>query len=332
MTPSLAPSSAAPVLSVLLCTRDRAAALRGTLESLCLQTLPRPAFEVVVVDDGSADATREVARAFESRLPLRYSHQRNAGIASARNHAAFLARGAVLLFLDEDVADPALLEAHLDAHRRFPETCFGVLGDARVDGALATDPLVRFLADEGERLAPLAGVADGAVLDFRYFRTGRSSCKRRFLLDHGVFNPRFRASLEDLELAWRLSKHQFRVVWARDALSTVTRRFAVPELCERMRSEGEARNLLAALHGDEVSKVREMDGSAGQIWERDEAYAIVVRSACELDRLARARLDAGLTVEEGLRELLGRSYLAAFRASVARGRAASRRGSPRLGP
>ena len=66
----------APVLSVVLCTRDRAEPLRSALESLCRQTLPQGAFEVVLVDDGSTDSTREVARAFEPRLPLRYSRQR----------------------------------------------------------------------------------------------------------------------------------------------------------------------------------------------------------------------------------------------------------------
>ncbi len=88
----MAPSTRSPFLSVIVTTCDRAALLSGALESLSRQTLERDAFEIVLVDDGSRDATPEVATAASARLPLRYSYQRNAGIASARNHGIFMAR------------------------------------------------------------------------------------------------------------------------------------------------------------------------------------------------------------------------------------------------
>jgi glycosyltransferase involved in cell wall biosynthesis len=300
----------APILSVVMCTRDRAEPLRSALESLCRQTLPQDLFEIVVVDDGSTDSTPAVARAFEARLPLRYSHQRSAGIGSARNHGVFLARGAVLLFLDEDVAGPALLEAHLEAHRRFPEPFFGVLGRTRLAPSLATDPLMQFLAGDEGFLLPYPTVEPGAVLDFGYFWAGRSSCKRRFLLEGGVFNPLFRSTCEDLELAARLSRRGFRIVYAPRAESALVQRFTVDDLCRRMRREGEASVLLRQLHGEQLAQRRA--GTAGGV---EGASASAVRSARELDRLVRARLEVGLPVEEHVRALLHRSYLAAFTAS-----------------
>lgn len=138
-----------PVLSAVVCTHNRADLLRQTLESLSRQTLDHDSFEVVLIDDGSSDETREVARAFESKLPLRYSHQRNAGLASARNHGLFLACGDILLFLDDDVAHPNLLETHCDSHRRFSQPHYGVLGFTEIDPAIASDPLMHFVTQIG---------------------------------------------------------------------------------------------------------------------------------------------------------------------------------------
>jgi glycosyltransferase involved in cell wall biosynthesis len=107
--------------SVLICTYNRADLLKQTLESLCHQTLDKSLFEVVIVDDGSQDSTREIALSFESRLPLNYSYQRNSGVASARNHALFLSKGDIVFFLDDDdIAAPSLLEEHVRTHQLYP--------------------------------------------------------------------------------------------------------------------------------------------------------------------------------------------------------------------
>ena len=69
-------------------------AIRSVLE----QT--HPAIECVVVDDGSTDGSREVAREFGSEI--RYEFQDNAGVAAARNRGADLASGEYLAFIDHD--------------------------------------------------------------------------------------------------------------------------------------------------------------------------------------------------------------------------------------
>jgi len=75
-----------------------AAYIAEALNSIFAQTL-RPV-EVIVVDDGSTDATaRTIA---EQQLPVRYVYQENAGPAAARNHGIALARGDFLAFLDGD--------------------------------------------------------------------------------------------------------------------------------------------------------------------------------------------------------------------------------------
>jgi glycosyltransferase involved in cell wall biosynthesis len=313
----MAPTSRSPFLSAVVCTHERAELLRRMLESLCHQTLALDAFEVVLVDDGSSDATREVALSFRSRLPLRYVYQRNAGLAAARNLGLFVARGEVLLFLDDDdLAEPGLLEAHVGAHRRRPEPEVAVLGYTRLAPELSADPLMHFVTQVGCLLFAYPAIEEGKDLDFTYFWGGRSSCKRSMLLDHGVFNPVFRFGCEDIELAFRLSKHGFRVVYEPGAISTMVRRMSFEDFCRRMERQGRSNFVFSRLHPDEVvQRWTEVPG-AGDAWRRlGPVYEVVRRSARELDRIARMRLEEGLGLHGTDAELLYRAYWAAFQAS-----------------
>lgn len=85
-------------LSVIIPTWNRAERIAGALESVLSQT--RPPQEIIVVDDGSSDATREtIAREFPE---IRYCHQANRGVSSARNTGIAMASGDWIAFLDSD--------------------------------------------------------------------------------------------------------------------------------------------------------------------------------------------------------------------------------------
>lgn len=89
-------------VSVVIPAYNAADTLGGTLAALGRQTLPAGTFEILVVDDGSTDATAAVAAGFPAKL-LR---QRNQGPAVARNAGAAAARGEILVFTDAD-CEPA---------------------------------------------------------------------------------------------------------------------------------------------------------------------------------------------------------------------------------
>ncbi len=93
----------APAVSVVVPTRNRTPYLAVTLESLANQHIGVP-YEVVVVDDGSTDATLAVA----DRAGARYErHQRPRGPNAARNTGIAATSAPLIAFVDDDVRAPA---------------------------------------------------------------------------------------------------------------------------------------------------------------------------------------------------------------------------------
>ena len=88
--------------------------LQATLESVFAQELPPR--EIIVINDGSPDATAEVAKSFGARIT--YLEQENAGQGAARNAGLQIATGRFIAFLD---ADDYWLPGFLDACVRFLE-------------------------------------------------------------------------------------------------------------------------------------------------------------------------------------------------------------------
>src|SRR5690349_3700785 len=110
-----------PLMSVIIPTRNRSALLRESLTSLACQTLASDQFEVIVVDDGATDNTREVCLEFSRRLQLKYFDIEQSGTSAAKNLGIFVSSGPIILFFDDDdYATPTYLREHLAAHRRHP--------------------------------------------------------------------------------------------------------------------------------------------------------------------------------------------------------------------
>lgn len=102
-----------PLVSVLLPTRNRAALMARALTSIQCQTLRE--IEIVVLDDGSTDETKEVLKA-AARLDLRLRvfHGTGTGAATALNYLAREAQSPLLAIMhDDDIALPTRLEKQL---------------------------------------------------------------------------------------------------------------------------------------------------------------------------------------------------------------------------
>ena len=93
--------SAAPSVTVVVCTRDRADRLGTCLESLSRQDYP--SYDVVVVDNAPRDdAVQSLVRDRHPRPLWRYVREPRAGLSRARNTGARHARGRIVAFLDDD--------------------------------------------------------------------------------------------------------------------------------------------------------------------------------------------------------------------------------------
>jgi hypothetical protein len=104
-----------PRVSVVIPTFNSCTVVGHAIQSALAQSYPP--LEVIVVDDGGSDATREVVESGGSFV--RYAWQENAGPSAARNHGARLAQGDWLAFLDaDDEWLPEKLAAQLELARR----------------------------------------------------------------------------------------------------------------------------------------------------------------------------------------------------------------------
>ena len=89
-----------PRVSVAISTWNRAHLVGRAIRSALAQTFED--FELLVVDDGSSDATPEVLAAVSDARLRRVRHERNFGVSRTRNTALGLARGEWLAYLDDD--------------------------------------------------------------------------------------------------------------------------------------------------------------------------------------------------------------------------------------
>jgi len=198
-----------PGLAVVIPTFNRADVLRRCLEALEPQTVAHDVFEVVVVDDGSSDATAEVVAQFSARSPLcvSYHFQPNKGPAAARNLGIRVAESPLLLFIGDDIiATPDLVAQHLEWQQRYPQPNYAILGFTTWSREVEITPLMDWLEHGGGQFN-YDYIRHGETVGAIFFYTSNVSVKRQFLLDYGLFDEDFPyAAYEDLELAHRLEE------------------------------------------------------------------------------------------------------------------------------
>ena len=114
------------LVTVAVCTRNRCEALERTLRSLAAAVVPDGlSWEILVVDNGSSDATMGTIAKLAAALPVRALAEPRVGLSHARNAAVAAARGEYMLWIDDDVlVDSRWLAAYHDAIREWPDAAF----------------------------------------------------------------------------------------------------------------------------------------------------------------------------------------------------------------
>jgi glycosyltransferase involved in cell wall biosynthesis len=220
-----------PHVSVVVCTRNGAATLADCLDGVA--RLRYPSFELIVVDDGSTDASAEIAAAFGARVIT----TENRGLSAARNTGLEAARGKIVAYLDDDARpDPDWL--------RFLAATFRTTTHAAVGGPNLPPP------DDGAVAACVANAPGGPVhvllsdTEAEHIPGCNMAYRRTELVAIGGFDPRFRIAGDDVDVCWRLQErgstlgfHPAATVWHR-------RRSSIRGFWRQQRGYGEAEALL----------------------------------------------------------------------------------------
>jgi glycosyltransferase involved in cell wall biosynthesis len=234
-------------VSIIIPTHNRPDHLRRALDALARQTYPRDWFEVIVAPDGRDNAL-EALSAAPWPFALRIAPQPGpiaTGAGAARNRGAALARGTLLIFLDDDIeADPGLVRAHVSAQTRVQNgVAIGYLPpalDGRLDffGVMLRgwwEAIFQRMRDPGHR--------------FTYQDLLSGNCS----MPAAVFNSigRFHASLrchEDYELGYRLIRAGAAFTFAGDARGVHHEATDLPRALRRKYDEGRADVVMGRLH------------------------------------------------------------------------------------
>lgn len=212
-------------ISVILATKDRPDDVRRALKALTTQSLPAAEYEIVVVDNGPSDATKNAVSSYSRFGNLRYVAEPQAGLSAARNTGIKESKANLVAFTDDDaIADRYWLETLIAAFDDTGALCVG----GRIEGHwLCLRPLwfpagadtMLSILDLGSNVttfSPPSSAPVGANIAFR----------RKVFDRHGLFNTKLgRGSSglsggEETELFMKIVKDGGRTIYSHKAIVT----------------------------------------------------------------------------------------------------------------
>ncbi|MBM3837977.1 MAG: glycosyltransferase [Verrucomicrobia bacterium] len=231
------PLNEAPLVSVVVACYNGARTLAACLDSL--KQLNYPRYEVVLVDDGSTDATGEIAARFPNVRYLR--HPLNQGLSAARNTGLEAAQGEIVAFTDADCrADEDWL--HYLVSDLLNRDFVGIGGH-------------NLLPPEDSWVAAAVMVSPGGpthVMLTDRLAEHIPGCNMAFykwaLIEVGGFDPLFRKAGDDVDICWRLQQRGYRLGFSSSGFVWHYRRSTVLDYLRQQRGYGESEALLVHRH------------------------------------------------------------------------------------
>ena len=229
-------------LAVVIPTRQRWETLGRCLDALAAQS--QTGFEIIVVADGR-DQFPDLGDHADSVTLLDQDH---AGPGVARNRGiAYSRRPLVLLMGDDMMADPGLVDAHLQAHNRRPGPDDAALGLVRWHPDSARGDIQQWLDWSGTQF-DFTGLSGGDEAGWTRFYSSNVSFKRELFERVGGFDPDFAFLYEDTELGWRLDQAGMRLWFEPAALTLHDHRYDWAGLRRRFETAARAERRMVAKH------------------------------------------------------------------------------------
>jgi len=240
------------MFSIVICSYNGARTIGETLAALT--RLHYRNFETIVVDDGSSDATAEIAHGFAVKVIT----TPNRGLSSARNTGMEAGKGEVIVYLDDDASpDPhwlsylAAMFLHSDhvaiGGPNLPPPGAGVVPDAVA--ASPGGPIHVLYSDRDAEHIPGCNMA----------------VRKAALQAIGGFDPRFRVAGDDVDVCWRLLDRGWTIGFCPPAMVWHHRRGTVSGYWKQQRGYGRAEAMLQ-------KKWPERYNSAGHVTWKGQLY------------------------------------------------------------
>ncbi len=232
----------APFISVVVCAYNADSTMDGCLASFAKVKYPK--FEVIVVDDGSTDATGAIADRHAALAPyIHVIHQPNLGLSAARNVGMNAAQGEVVAYTDSDCyVDPHWLHYMAWA---FTDERFVAVGGPNL------------APSEDNRTAACVAVSPGApthVLLTDEIAEHIPGCNMAYRKQHlagiGGFDATYRAAGDDVDVCWRLQNEGHLIGFSAAMTVWHHRRNTVSAYLKQQKGYGRAEALLLPKHKD----------------------------------------------------------------------------------
>ncbi len=239
-----------PLISVVVASYNGARTLKICLESL--GKLNYPAYEVILVDDGSTDDTAEIAAHFPH---VRYiKHATNLGLSVARNSGIAAAKGEIVAYTDSDCRADEDWLYYLASDLQRGE--FAGIGGPNLLPADDSCVAAAVMASPG-------GPAHVLLTDrLAEHVPGCNMAFYKWVLDEiGGFDPVFRRAGDDVDICWRVQQAGYRVGFSPSGFVWHYRRSTARDYLRQQSGYGDAEALLIRKHPERFSSV------GGGIWQ-----------------------------------------------------------------
>jgi len=194
-----------PLVSVVIPTYNSAQFVGDAVKSVLEQTYSR--HEIIVVDDGSTDNTKEVLQLFGERI--QYIHQENRGPSAARNTGIRLAKGAYICFLDaDDLWLPGKLEVQVSFMERHKDVGLVLSDHEEFDSTgIVSESFLGAKSFHSEIVSaePIKEAFMKLVVE-NFISTPTAMIRSRCFEKSGLFDETLK-SVEDRDLWLRVSAH-----------------------------------------------------------------------------------------------------------------------------
>lgn len=247
-----------PKVSVVVCAYNAAATLEDNLSSLA--RLDYPDYEVIVVNDGSYDATLEIAQ----RFAVKIISVPNGGLSAARNLGLHAASGEIVAYTDADTRVDRDWLSHLV--QPLMEHAFAGVGGPNVvpsDDSWIAQCVAR--APGG----PIHVMLDNVTAE--HIPGCNMAFRRAALLQIGGFDPTYTKAGDDVDICWRLQDAGYSLGFAPGALVWHHHRASVGAYVRQQIGYGEGESFLFHRHIDRFNARGHMRWS-GRIYSQLPAY------------------------------------------------------------